>query len=930
MQTPVESAHYSDHKVSSRQLGRKLLWLLFSVAVGAAFALGVLLFFAPEVQAASYTVTNTNDSGAGSLRAAIQSANASAGLDVINFNLAGCPCSIKLASSLVVTGPLSIVGPGAATLSLDGQGTVRVLNISNVPVSISGMTILGGNAGAGNGGGIFSGGALTLTQVSLAGNAALSGGGAYVTARLQADNLTVDSNQATNGSGGGIYAASNVLMTNSVIQNNTVITNGYGGGLLVVGVFTATDTNFVGNAVTNGYDGGGLYASGGLKLTGGQFTRNRVTRQKGYGGGGGVISFGRISITGTQFISNTAADWGGGAYLADFVAGHSSSLTNVSFVSNTASGGGGGGLFMWFTSTLTSPTFINNKSGYRGGGAYAGYAGSYRTIINGGYFSHNTASGGGGFYSDGSFALDGTQIVSNTSRSGNGGGAWTPANASVANAYIAYNTVITAGNSGGLDTGGSVIITNTTFVQNRTLTGNGGGSGAGGNATLTDVHYEGNSAKGVGGGVLSLATARVTRGTFTANKALNNWGGGLFALSSFVVTNTDFISNSSAFAAGALAAQNSTGRISGGRFERNTAFVGGWGGGVYVGGPSLYVSGTLFISNTALGPGGAVASNNITSTNATYQGNSATDRGGGIYAGGLVTADNNLFSNNRSQADGGGIALGGKISLTRSQLIGNQANQGGGLSQFSGSGQVVNSLFAGNTALASSGEALSLAPNGTTQVLQTTIASPTLAGGSAVFVNGGTVSLIDTIIASHTLGIVQASGAVNADYNLFFGNTINTQGGGITNNHPRSGNPVFFAPWSDDYHLGAGSAAVNTGTNAGVTIDFDGEARPQGSGFDIGYDESSPPEGLSAANDGPTLVGNLTTFTASVTFGRAVSYQWDFGDGSFGSGSTAAHVYATPGQYVATVTAANGAGSLTAQTTVQVMANTIYLPFIRR
>jgi hypothetical protein len=55
----------------------------------------------------------------------------------------------------------------------------------------------------------------------------------------------------------------------------------------------------------------------------------------------------------------------------------------------------------------------------------------------------NTASGGG-LYSDSSFTLNGTQFLSNTSRSGNGGGAWTPNSANVLDAYFAYNTVITA------------------------------------------------------------------------------------------------------------------------------------------------------------------------------------------------------------------------------------------------------------------------------------------------------------------------------------------------------------------------------------------------------------------------------------------------------------------------------------------------------
>jgi len=59
------------------------------------------------------------------------------------------------------------------------------------------------------------------------------------------------------------------------------------------------------------------------------------------------------------------------------------------------------------------------------------------------------------------------------------------------------------------------------------------------------------------------------------------------------------------------------------------------------------------------------------------------------------------------------------------------------------------------------------------------------------------------------------------------------------------GSPVFDASGtvtgdpllSDDGHIREGSAAIDSGIDSGILVDFDGDIRPQGAGWDIGADE---------------------------------------------------------------------------------------------
>jgi hypothetical protein len=101
----------------------------------------------------------------------------------------------------------------------------------------------------------------------------------------------------------------------------------------------------------------------------------------------------------------------------------------------------------------------------------------------------------------------------------------------------------------------------------------------------------------------------------------------------------------------------------------------------------------------------------------------------------------------------------------------------------------------------------------------------------------GTLGLTDTIIANHTIGISNTGGLVFEDYNLFFGNTISTTGTIAGGAHDVVGDPLFVDPARDNYHLRPGSAAIDRGVGTGVSFDIDGQARPFGAGYDIGYDE---------------------------------------------------------------------------------------------
>ncbi|HZH35159.1 MAG TPA: hypothetical protein VEX64_09980, partial [Pyrinomonadaceae bacterium] len=120
--------------------------------------------FSQTVTAAVFTVTNADESGAGSLRQAIADADASPGNDEIVFDPAffNIPRTINLLSELNVAGAgnLTIHGPGVDFLEIinpqtmitspprysfnvsNGQLTLKTIKVRGIIISMSGRAII--------------------------------------------------------------------------------------------------------------------------------------------------------------------------------------------------------------------------------------------------------------------------------------------------------------------------------------------------------------------------------------------------------------------------------------------------------------------------------------------------------------------------------------------------------------------------------------------------------------------------------------------------------------------------------------------------------------------------------------------------------------------------------------------------------------------
>jgi len=274
-----------------------------------ATCLSALCLTALSTQAATITVTNTNDSGAGSLRQAIVDAHSG---DTIHFGVTG---TITLSTGeLVVDKSITIHGPGSGNLTVDCNISSRGFYVSSgVTATIAGLTITNGN-GQGDvpvGAGIYNDHAtLGVDKCTLSGNAAgFGGGGIYNSSgTLTVNNSTFSGNWAADphgyGSGGGIYNEWGTLtVSNCTFSQNWAYRSGTGGGIHNAGTLTITNSTFSGNWAEN--VGGGVYNGGTVTIG------NTIFKAGGFGGGN-IVNYGAATSNGY----NLSNDDGGGVLTA--------------------------------------------------------------------------------------------------------------------------------------------------------------------------------------------------------------------------------------------------------------------------------------------------------------------------------------------------------------------------------------------------------------------------------------------------------------------------------------------------------------------------------------------------------------------------------------------------------------------------------------
>jgi autotransporter family porin len=380
-------------------------------------------------------VTNRNDSGPGSLRAAI--ANVDWG-GTVNVLVTG---TIPVSATLQANRPMTIAAVNGP-VTLDAQNRARVMFASNA-LTLRNISFFRGRANQ-HGAGLWVRGPLTMTgggAVDCFAKASdifeNTGGAIRVEGNANLSGVTLDANGVINGHengylrGGALFVRGNLVLNNSNMTGNQVAAGSFvgsgtptsceGGAIYVDGNLSGSNNRINRNSAfaanTNGFsggssEGGGIYVRGSVDVSNLTMEQNQAIGGNGasFSGavaGGALYYRSRSTIRNSSFSNNRIqtsrkSALGGGVYAGDY-----STITWSNFGGNLASGetASGGGFYCYSGSNIRNSVFGVNRAvasngAAFGGGVYAFHSGTYdHNTFHGNQASGNQNSLGGGIHS---------------------------------------------------------------------------------------------------------------------------------------------------------------------------------------------------------------------------------------------------------------------------------------------------------------------------------------------------------------------------------------------------------------------------------------------------------------------------------------------------------------------------------------------------